>query len=315
MARLFRRLLALLPLCASFAAHAASIGEIRVSSHLGEPLRARVPISLDEESLIQDSCVRLVGAARQHPDLADAEVVLVGQGAQRMVSIRTQHPVNDPMIDLTLRTEGCGPTLQKDFVLLLSPRDLPPAEPAPNRAISPVRAPVQPSTVERPHSAPPPRPRAARQYSLKLDYNDDHFGRLAERIVARKQAAYLGRAGKPTQPRVGANVSQNARQLLEARPAQVEPGPAASAPPQPPPPASPPVRPSGPENQFSLAPPPEDFVAPGQSAWHPHNRPRTAPAPTTGRPAEPMIALGPDWMPACRSRPAMNRTSPGWRGC
>ena len=261
MARLFRRLLALMPLCACFAAHAASIGEIRVSSHLGEPLRARVPITLDEESLIQDNCVRLVGAARQHPDLADAEVALIGQGAQRMVSIRTDNPVNDPMIDLTLRSEGCGPTLQKDFVVLLSPRDLPPPEPAPIRAAAPVRAPLQSLAAERPRPAPPPREGAPRQYNLKLDYNDDHFGRLAERIVARKQAAYLGRTTKPNRPRVGANVSQDARQLLDAPPAQAKPtpGPAASATAQPTPTPLP-VTPPASESQFSLAPPPEDFV-------------------------------------------------------
>lgn len=122
----FLRLMLLMPLLAGFGAQAASIGEIDVSSHLGEPLVARVPIDIDGGSLSGDDCVRIVGSARRHPDLANARVALTSREGRNYISIVTDKAINDPVLDLTLRTY-CGPSLQKDFVILLTPGRLAPA--------------------------------------------------------------------------------------------------------------------------------------------------------------------------------------------
>ncbi|TCJ11866.1 hypothetical protein EZJ19_13735 [Parasulfuritortus cantonensis] len=118
-----RRLMALIPLLVSFGAHAFGFGEVAVSSHLGEPLRASVPVSLDEGTAFLDHCARLVGPALHHPDLGRAQIDVINRDGRHYVTISTDRPVNDPVLEFTLRTEGCGPTMQKDFVILLSPND------------------------------------------------------------------------------------------------------------------------------------------------------------------------------------------------
>lgn len=246
-----RRLIALLPLLASAGAAAMSIGEINVTSHLGEPLRAKVPVNFDDTNEISDDCIRLSGPSRHHPDLADVQVVMNGQGLRRTVSITTPGPVNDPMLDLVLRVEGCGPTLQKDVVVLLSPKRVDPIEttftqPALPVVENPAAEPARParqtsrpvrSTVVEPDSTPSlPVKKPSPRFTLKLDYDDTAFGQIAERIAKRKQAVYQTQVRRNAEAarRTATHISPDAQELLakvepapgKARPAAPEPVPA-----------------------------------------------------------------------------------------
>jgi hypothetical protein len=233
----FRRLIALLPLLASAGATAMSIGEINVTSHLGEPLRARVPVNFDDTNTISDDCVRLAGPSRHHPDLADVQVVMSGQGLRRTISITTPGPINDPMLDLVLRVEGCGPSMQKDVVVLLSPKRVEPIElgfsqptlpvvDEPDELAKPARKaprPVRAESVET--SAPPALPvkKQSPRFALKLDYDDTAFGQIAERVAQRKQVAYQAKVRRNAEAarRTATHISPDAQELL----AKVEPRP------------------------------------------------------------------------------------------
>jgi hypothetical protein len=236
--------MASLPLLASAAAHAMSMGAIEVSSSLGEPLRARVPITLDDGALPLNDCVRIVGPAQKHPDLAQARVALTLTGGRHFVTITTRGPVNDPMLDLSLRTDGCGVTMQKDYVLLLSPKaeDVPPPEVVlpvmpPAAAPGPARTHIEPAV-----SRPRPKPRAAaarpkamaggprpgaRRYFLALDYDHDAFARLAEQVAQNRREAYLRAAGQAVDRRGAPVARAGADQAPERAPALA--GNAASA--------------------------------------------------------------------------------------
>lgn len=256
--------MAFLPALFSAGVQAMSIGEINVTSHLGEPLRAKVPVSLDEGALPRDECVRLVGPARAHPDLADAQLSLIGENGRYQVLIRTDRPVNDPMLDLTLRSEGCGATLQKDFVILLSPRAVPApvvARPVPPVVSAPAStvakaAPAKPAT-SKPAAAKPavkkarplparkpsaPSGRAPGGFVFRLDYDHTAFGQLAERIVRERQAAHRSTGGKPT---AGAASAPPAS-------AQAVPAPGAAGTPEPAPPQN---------DRLVLQPVPEETAA------------------------------------------------------
>jgi hypothetical protein len=132
-------------LLAGGGALAVSLGEIEVASHMGEPLRVRVPITLDGEAALPlAGCVRLAGP--RHPELAGARLALISRGDRRFIEIETDKPVSNPMLDLTLRTQGCGASLQKDYVILLSPRDF---APPPTTLDVPVARPDTPAQVSR----------------------------------------------------------------------------------------------------------------------------------------------------------------------
>ncbi|NTV94959.1 MAG: hypothetical protein HGA75_06025 [Thiobacillus sp.] len=157
----FRRLLALIPLLAGLGAQAAGLGEIEVASHLGEPLRVTIPLSLEEGTLPADQCIRIVGPSRRQHDLALATVDVVSRNGRHFVAISTRQAVKEPMLDLTLRADGCGLSLQKDYVIMLSPAGFdvaPPAVAVPTVTTPPEAAPKKPARSSRikksyPHTA------------------------------------------------------------------------------------------------------------------------------------------------------------------
>ena len=263
MARSLRRLMVLIPMLSSLGAQAMSIGDINVTSHLGEPLRATVPIELDEDTLPGAACVRIVGPARVHPDLSDARLELLGQDRRKVIAISTSKRVGDPVLDLTLRAEGCGPTMQKDFLILLSPRDVaaaPAARPVPPRISR--AEPTRPAA----RTPAPPAARPTTRFALKLDYDDTAFGQLAEKLVQRKQAAYRAAAKRRSQASRLADplppYTQGLQTKVEPIPGKPAQGLPESRPVAPMAPAGRPVVPAAPQpsgDRLVLAVPPADF--------------------------------------------------------
>lgn len=178
-----RCLMAGLMLVTAADGRAMSIGDIEVVSYLGEPLAATVPVRLDESVLPQNACFQLTEATRHHPDLAHAQVTLVQKESKAFVRITTPGPIGDPMLDIGLMAAGCGPALQRDFVLLLSPRHLPgydrPALTTAESAAGPDA--VAPETVAS---------RRAVRYALHLDSDIGRFGLMAEKITRHKRATF-----------------------------------------------------------------------------------------------------------------------------
>lgn len=221
----FRLLIAALLFSSGSPVFAMLIGDLNVTSNMGDPLNARIAVSTDDDESLRDECFRLAGSSSHTAPLDAARLELVSIGGKRYVSISTRAPVNDPILDLTLRTEGCGPTMQKDFVILLSPKiastDTTPAAVAP-----PVMAPSRPFAATQPkqvsarpkapfhkrraharhlhHTMLPassshlqPEQKQPTRFILRLDYGFNSLAQYAEQVAKRKQLAQANPAEKP----------------------------------------------------------------------------------------------------------------------
>ncbi len=204
-------------------AFAMLIGDVNVTSNMGDPLSARIAISTDDDDSLHEECFRLSGPSSRIAPLDTARVELVRIGGKRYISISTRTPVNDPILDLTLRTEGCGATMQKDFVVLLSPKisatdtdAVTPPVLAPSQAFPAARpdqlSPRTKSPVRKRHPHPrkthrvaPPSAPSHRQavsslssgFALRLDYGFNSLDQYAEQIARRKQQIQTSAAVKP----------------------------------------------------------------------------------------------------------------------
>ncbi len=127
-----RGMLAVLGLCTflSFSAAAVGLGELRVTSPLGAPFRAEIPVQSPSSST-NAGCFHLStsspDAMDDTPWLSEAHIALE-PGPARLV-ITSRRPVFDPVVQLAIYT-GCGTYLTRHYVALLSPakehpRDLP----------------------------------------------------------------------------------------------------------------------------------------------------------------------------------------------
>lgn len=215
---LYRLLMAALLFNFGAPALAMSIGNLTVASNLGEPLRVRIAITLDEGTLPDDGCFTLAGPGSHEAPLRNAHLGLISINGQRYISIHTLNPVNDPIVDLSLRAEGCGPTMQKDFVILLSPKDMgadvppmaiapPVVEPAAAKPVSQAvhsghRAQAHHSTIGKSrhkavrhhrHDILPPG-----NFTLRLDYSFNSLQRYADQIAKERQQALNGKPAIPT---------------------------------------------------------------------------------------------------------------------
>lgn len=127
-----RGTLAVLGLCSflPFAAAAVGLGELRVTSSLGDRFRAEIPV----QSLSSSTNAGCFHISTSSPDaiddtpwLSEVHIALATDPARLVITSR--RPVFDPVVQLAIYT-GCGTYLTRHYVALLSPakeqvRDLP----------------------------------------------------------------------------------------------------------------------------------------------------------------------------------------------
>lgn len=107
-------------------ASAFDMGEIQVSSRLGEPLKARVDlIDLTDAQAFK---VRMASVEEyrqrglQYPDGIDFEFQLVrNRGGQPFVRITTSRPIVDPFVNLLIEVSAHAKTILKHRIVLLDP--------------------------------------------------------------------------------------------------------------------------------------------------------------------------------------------------
>ncbi len=207
-------LLAIALLILAGSTFAMGIGTLKVLSNMGEPLRVRIAVSLDQDVLPGAECFALAGPSRFSTALSGARLELVKIDGKRYVNVIGRTPATAPIVDLSLRSEGCGPTLQKDFVVLLSPKDINAAE-----ASQPAASATRPKSARpgasssagaakakrakhpiarktgrskhRPHKAVSRanRPRHS-EFVMKLDYSYEAFAKAAGQIDQERHAAH-----------------------------------------------------------------------------------------------------------------------------
>ena len=136
---------------ASTSAHAVGLGNIRVESALGQPLRASIALIGADGADLSPTCLRARlettdGVFMNAPSVA----VLRGAGGNNAVLLSTRQSVNEPALSISLDLT-CGATVHREFQILLDPvGNLPLLADAPSqpREALPL-APVSPSERSR----------------------------------------------------------------------------------------------------------------------------------------------------------------------
>ena len=113
-----------------FAATAVGLGELRVTSPLGERFRAEIPL-MSPSSTTNAGCFHVSTSSQDAIDdtpwLSEVHIALTSDPSRLVITSRK--PVFDPVVQLAIYT-GCGTYLTRHYVALLSPpkarvRDLP----------------------------------------------------------------------------------------------------------------------------------------------------------------------------------------------
>lgn len=122
------RLLLLLTFIAPLTGHAATLGQARVNSFLGQPLDAE--IDLIGLTAGQHEDLRLRIANERHFErmgivyerhLAELQFDVVRSGRQWLVRARTEKPITEPFIDFPLQMTWPGGQMIRQYTLLLDP--------------------------------------------------------------------------------------------------------------------------------------------------------------------------------------------------
>lgn len=155
-----------LVMTASASAIALGLGDLTVSSSLGQPLDARISLLEDSKELNPD-CFRIVspeGSSMVLP--GDISVKLEQSRGQASLRIQTRQAINEPAFMLTV-SASCPERVQRDYAILLDPPGIPVTAPVvahTPKAIAehsrPVPVPVKSAGTPRPRHAsalPPAR--------------------------------------------------------------------------------------------------------------------------------------------------------------
>jgi len=124
-----------------------TLGDLALESAIGQPLRARIPVSLQPGEGLSTGCVSLVRPPGDASDQYLTRAALDVTGNGREILISTPYAIEAPVVYLRLRA-GCGPdVLIREYTILPDPPGMSPAP-------APVPAPGAPPPS-------PPRPVAA----------------------------------------------------------------------------------------------------------------------------------------------------------
>jgi hypothetical protein len=105
-------------LLAAGSAAALQLGELRVQSSLGQPLRASIAYALNPNEHIQNHCIRLDSTASGLPAILNARVS-VGQNVIRLTG---RAAVNEPLIAVSLNIECPGTArLTREYTAFVDP--------------------------------------------------------------------------------------------------------------------------------------------------------------------------------------------------
>lgn len=109
-------------------ANALGLGEIQLSSNLGEPLKAQVALFELADADAQDMRVRLASAdeykknSLQYPDGIKFKLQVVNeQGSNPFIRITTLRPVDEPFLDLLVEVSSPSGKIIKAYTFLIDP--------------------------------------------------------------------------------------------------------------------------------------------------------------------------------------------------
>jgi pilus assembly protein FimV len=103
-------------------AGAAGLGELRVASSLGQPLKAEVDI-VSSQRAEADFAARVARLADSEldPVVYTLQIKLVRRGGRSVLQLSTHQPVNTPYIELPLELSSNVARITRHYTLLLDP--------------------------------------------------------------------------------------------------------------------------------------------------------------------------------------------------
>jgi len=144
---------------ASTDASAFALGQLKVQSALGEPLRAEIDVTEMAAAEAESLKINVASAdafknagVPYNAALSDVKATLQRRaGGQYVVRLTGSRPLNDPFVDLLLEANGSSGRMVRDYTVLLDP----PAtrQAAPSAPISPAAPQVSTPPAERPGAA------------------------------------------------------------------------------------------------------------------------------------------------------------------
>ena len=100
------------------ASYAAGLGELRLFSHLGQPLYAEVALIDPEKELSSIACFRLEESLHSEiPHVTDGRFELKNRGGKKILLIHSRSALNEPALILSLRV-NCGMEIRRDYTLI-----------------------------------------------------------------------------------------------------------------------------------------------------------------------------------------------------
>ncbi len=135
---------------------AIELGDVKVHSTLGQPLRASIAYALAPNEMISDTCVSLVGgpAASGMPNVGSASMIV----ADGVIAITGKSVVREPLVSMRLNVR-CSYTahITREYMLFIDPADA-----APRMFTETSPAPAETPVITQ-RSTPTPRPTAGQQ--------------------------------------------------------------------------------------------------------------------------------------------------------
>jgi Tfp pilus assembly protein FimV len=117
--------------------NAVALGEIDVRSRVGQPLEARIPLTLASGEVVDETCFSVVSTGRGESLIRQARLALRSDAGRTYLIVRTVQPILEPIAQIDLRA-GCpasGANLMRSYQVLLdgplAREQAPAAAPAP----------------------------------------------------------------------------------------------------------------------------------------------------------------------------------------
>ena len=190
-------------------AHALSLGQVELLSHLGEPLRAEIPLGVAPGERVLPGCIRLATDATAGTRAGipyEAGLRITGSGTSQRLLIDGRLPLREPIVDLAVSVNCPGtPVIERGYLLMLTP-----AVVAAMRSSSPTAQVAGPTTAA--HEAPAASAAAAARPAT----NPRATTRLSESTQRPRQDAGTPlRGGEPYRVAPGDTLSTIAQRVTD----------------------------------------------------------------------------------------------------
>ncbi len=147
----FRQIALSLSLAAALPAHGLGLGELALSSHLGQPLNAHIRL-LEAPADLTADCFKIQPLdSTPFAASSDFRLILERKGSEARLRLTTRQAIHEPAVIIAVAAQ-CEDRIRREYAILLDPPQLSPASPVIAEGT------VTASVVSQPEAAPEKRP-------------------------------------------------------------------------------------------------------------------------------------------------------------